>query len=48
MRSDVCNSYFCGGLDAFLRGSDPAEPVVVIAGEGKNVRTSPVLDPTLR
>ena len=45
VRSDVCNSYFCAGLDAYMRSGDAKEPVVVIAGEGVRMRTSPVLMP---
>jgi len=45
MRSDVCNAYFCGGLQAYLTGGDPDAPAVVIAGEGGKMRTSPVLLP---
>ena len=44
-RSDVCNDYFCAGLDAFLRGGDLAAPAVVNAGERDKMRTSPVLVP---
>ena len=44
LRADICNSYFCGGLDAFMR--TPAEtPARIIAGEGERMRTSPVLTP---
>ena len=32
LRSDVCNSYFCGGLGAFVTRGDLAQPVVVMAG----------------
>ena len=45
LRSDVCNSYFCGGLQNYLFGGDVAEPAVVIAGEGSDTRTSSVLRP---
>jgi hypothetical protein len=45
LRSDVCNSYFCAGLDAYVTGSDAVTPVVVIAGEGDKMCTSPVLMP---
>ncbi len=45
MRSDVCNSYFCGGLHAWLNSSARPEPTVIIAGEGNAMRTSPVLLP---
>ncbi len=45
MRSDVCNSYFCGGLQSYLAGGEAPAPTVVIAGEGNKMRTSPVLMP---
>jgi hypothetical protein len=45
LRSDVCNSYFCSGLHSFMTGGDAATPVVVIAGEGDKIQTSPVLLP---
>ncbi len=42
LRSDVCNSYFCRGLEDYVRGDDVTTPVIVIAGEGKKMRTSRV------
>jgi hypothetical protein len=39
-----CNSYFCGGLDAYMK-TGAAAPTRVIAGEGDEMRTSPVLTP---
>ena len=45
MRSDVCNSYFCGGLQGYLSNGELAAAVVVIAGERQTMRTSPVLLP---
>ncbi len=45
LRSDVCNSYFCAGLASYMTGGDATAPAVVIAGEGANMRTSPVLVP---
>jgi len=45
MRADVCNTYYCGGLGAFMKSSDAPMPTVVIAGEGDKMRTSPVLVP---
>jgi hypothetical protein len=45
LRSDVCNSYFCSGLHSYMTGGDAATPVVVIAGEGDKIHTSPVLLP---
>jgi len=43
LRSDVCNSYFCSGLGNFVKDAGAASAVVVIAGEGEDVRRSPVL-----
>jgi hypothetical protein len=45
LRSDVCNSYFCGGLHDYMASSGAATPVTIIAGEGAKMRTSPVLTP---
>jgi hypothetical protein len=45
LRSDVCNSYFCGGLDSYLASGETRTPVVVIAGDGDGMRSSPVLIP---
>jgi hypothetical protein len=45
MRADVCNTYYCGGLSAYLKSRDALMPTVVIAGEGDKMRTSPVLVP---
>jgi hypothetical protein len=45
MRADVCNSYFCGGLGAYVKSCDRATPAMVIAGEGDKMRTSSVLMP---
>jgi hypothetical protein len=45
LRSDVCNSYFCGGLHNYMANGDGATPVTVIAGEGDKMRTSPILLP---
>jgi len=44
-RSDVCNSYFCGGLGNYVTRGDATKPVVVMAGEASTMRTSPVLKP---
>jgi hypothetical protein len=44
LRSDVCNDFFCTGLGTYLKG-ETAAPITVIAGEGDDVRTSPVLMP---
>jgi hypothetical protein len=45
LRSDVCNSYFCSGLGTYVTGGDATAPVVVIAGEGDEMRTSPAIIP---
>jgi hypothetical protein len=45
LRSDVCNSYFCRGLEEYVSGADGAASVIIIAGEGDKMRTSPVLTP---
>ena len=45
MRSDVCNSYFCGGLHSFLASAEAAGPTIVISGELDRMRLSPVLVP---
>jgi hypothetical protein len=45
MRADVCNSYYCGGLGAFMKAGSEPTPTKVFAGEGEKLRTSPVLMP---
>ena len=45
LRSDVCNSYFCGGLQVYLTGRDTVTPTMIIAGVGDKLRTSPILTP---
>jgi hypothetical protein len=45
MRADVCNSYYCGGLGAFVKAGGEPMPTKVFAGEGEKLRTSPVLLP---
>ena len=45
MRSDVCNSYFCGGLRAYIDSGVPPEPIIVMAGDAEKMRVSPVLTP---
>jgi hypothetical protein len=45
MRADVCNTYYCGGLGAFMKSRDAPVPTVIIAGAGDKIRTSPVLLP---
>jgi hypothetical protein len=44
LRADVCNSYYCGGLGAYMK-TGAAIPTKVVAGEGGNMRTSQVLVP---
>ena len=45
LRSDVCNSYFCGGLQVYMTGGDTVTPTMIIAGVGEKMRTSPILVP---
>jgi hypothetical protein len=45
LRSDVCNSYFCGGLHVYVRDGDTVTPTIIIVGAGDKVRTSPILMP---
>ena len=45
LRSDVCNSYFCGGLQVYMTGGDIMTPTMIIAGVGDKMRTSPILVP---
>jgi len=45
LRSDVCNSYFCGGLHDYVANGDAVRPVTVIAGDSGNMRVSPILTP---
>jgi hypothetical protein len=45
MRADVCNTYYCGGLSAFIKSKDEFGPTVVLSGEGSKMRVSPVLYP---
>jgi hypothetical protein len=45
MRANICNTYFCGGLRAYMRGHANPEPTVVLAGEGDKMRSSSVLMP---
>jgi hypothetical protein len=41
LRSDVCNSYYCGGLADVVKAGTVPGPVVIIAkGDGKGQRTS--------
>jgi len=45
LRADICNTYFCGGLRAYMREQVDPEPTVILAGEGGKMRASPVLMP---
>src|SRR5262244_1657746 len=45
LRSDICNSYFCDGLQNYMTGGDAMTPTMIIAGVGDNTRTSPILVP---
>ena len=45
LRSDVCNSYFCIGLQVYMTGGDAVTPTMIIAGVGDQMRTSPILIP---
>jgi hypothetical protein len=47
LRSDVCNSYFCGGLQSYLSSDEAPVPTVIFAGEGSKMRTSRVVMPRL-
>jgi hypothetical protein len=44
LRADICNSYYCGGLGAYMK-TGAAVPTKIIAGEGNQMRTSSVLTP---
>jgi hypothetical protein len=44
LRAGVCNSYYCGGLGAYVKTS-ASVPTKVIAGKGNKMRTSPLLVP---
>jgi hypothetical protein len=43
LRSDVCNSYFCTALGNYVKTGGTSGDVMVIAGEGEEVRMSQVL-----
>jgi hypothetical protein len=45
LRPDICSSYFCRGLGAYVKSSETRAPTTVIAGKGDMIRTSPVLVP---
>jgi hypothetical protein len=44
MRADICNTYFCRDLGAYLRKRSTPRPTVVIAG---GIEKSPVLRPRI-
>jgi hypothetical protein len=48
MRADICNTYFCGGLRAYLKSDATPEPTIVFAGEAEGMRVSPVLIPSTK
>lgn len=45
MRADVCNTYYCGGLGAFIKSKDAFGPTIVLAGDGEKMRVSATLTP---
>ena len=45
LRSDVCNSYFCSGLQVYMTGGDAVTQTMIIAGAGDQMRISPILMP---
>src|SRR4029077_697393 len=45
LRSDVCNSYFCSGLQGYMTGGDTVTPTMIITGVGDQMLTSPILMP---
>jgi hypothetical protein len=45
MRADVCNTYYFGGLGAFMKSKEENRPTVVLAGEGEKMRVSAKVDP---
>jgi hypothetical protein len=45
MRADICNTYFCNGLMAYIKGGHAPEPTVVIAGDTEKMHVSPVMMP---
>jgi hypothetical protein len=47
LRADICNSYFCKGLTAYLRSRRRDSPRVILAGKGGDRRSSAVLVPKL-
>jgi hypothetical protein len=45
MRAEPCNTYYCGGLGAFMTSKAELGPTIVIAGDADDTRTSPVRRP---
>ena len=45
LRSDVCNSYFCSGLEVYMTGGDAVTLTMIIAGSGDKMHTSSILMP---
>jgi hypothetical protein len=39
LRSDVCNNYFCSGLEVYMTGGDAVTPTMIIAGVGDTARS---------
>jgi hypothetical protein len=45
LRADICNTYYCKGLTAYLRNRRKDSPRVIFAGKGDAMRSSAVLLP---
>ncbi len=43
LRSELCNSYYCDGLQAFLKDADATESVKIVASRNGSQQCSPVL-----
>jgi len=43
LRADICNSYFCRSLGAYVKSGETRGQITVIAGKGDMIRTSPIL-----
>jgi hypothetical protein len=46
LRADICNGYFCRSLGTYVTSGETRAPITVVAGNGDNIRTSPVLVPS--
>lgn len=46
LRADICNTYYCKGLTAYLRSRRRDSPRVIFAGKGGDRRSSAVLIPS--